>query len=450
MTAAIIGGGIAGLAAAYELVKAGERPYLIEDGPIGGMVRSASRDGFTLESGPNVLVERTDLRELFQELRLADDAVYPSVSSYGQYVWYRGRPVKVPASFLQLLTNPLFTGMTKLLLPLKALVPGVLPGKLEDCSVEQFFTPLLGRHTARHLMDPVLKGIYGGDVGVLSARSLFPGLWGAAKHGKSILGYMSSRKGSREPGGKPPIVVLRGGIQRLTEALWREIAPRVEHVKARVQRIAPLDSKRFRLSLSEGRQIEADGCVVTVAGRRLAPLVGYLNEELADALTNMKYATLTVVHLRIPRSEPLIPAAFGVLFPGGMPEDLLGVMFNSQIFPHMAPENEHLLTVVLGGAQAGERTYDEVSLKQKLPDLLSSLLGISNARWISMMQWPAAIPQLEVGHYKLIKLLDQCEYNHPGIVFAGVDRGGVGVSERIRLAKEAVKRFRRVRVETVV
>jgi oxygen-dependent protoporphyrinogen oxidase len=446
MTAAIIGGGIAGLAAAYELVKAGERPYVIEPGPIGGMVRSIARDGFTLECGPNVLVERPDLKELFQELQLAGDAVHPSVNPYGQYVWYRGRPVKVPANFLQLLASPLFTALTKLLLPVKALVPGVLPRKIEDCSVEQFFAPLVGRHTARHLMDPVLKGIYGGDVGVLSARSLFPNLWSAAREGRSILGYMRSRSSS----GKPPIVVLRGGIQKLTDALWREVGPRVEHVPAEVQRITPLDGKRFRLSLSGGRQIEADGCLVTAAGIRLAPLVGHLNEELADALTKVQYATLSVVHLRLPRGERLIPAAFGVLFPGGMPEDLLGVMFNSQIFPHMAPANEHLITVVLGGAQAGERRSDEAILRDRLPEMLRTLLGISNARWLSMTQWPAAIPQLQVGHYKLVKLLDQCEYDHPGIVFAGVDRGGVGVSDRIRLAREAVKRFRRVRVETVV
>jgi oxygen-dependent protoporphyrinogen oxidase len=179
-------------------------------------------------------------------------------------------------------------------------------------------------------------------------------------------------------------------------------------------------------------------------------LVGFLNEDLANALTNVKYAGLSVVHVRVPRSEPLIPDAFGVLFPGGMPENLLGVMFNSQIFPHMAPSNEHLLTVVLGGAQAGECTYDEASLKQRLPELLRTLLGIANVRWVSMTQWPAAIPQLEVGHHKLVKLLDQCEHDYPGIVFAGVDRGGIGVSDRIRLAKEACKRFRRVRVETVV
>jgi oxygen-dependent protoporphyrinogen oxidase len=199
-----------------------------------------------------------------------------------------------------------------------------------------------------------------------------------------------------------------------------------------------------------GRQVEADGVIVTVAGQRLSPIVPGLSEELADALLNTRYATLNVAHLHVPRSEPLIPAAFGVLFPGGMPEDLLGVMFNSLIFPHVAPSDKHILTVVLGGAQAGARVFEEAKLRSKIPVLLKQLLNISNANWIAMRQWPTAIPQLEVGHHNLVAKLDQCEHEFPGLVFAGVDRGGVGVSDRIRLAKEAVKRFRRLRVETVV
>jgi oxygen-dependent protoporphyrinogen oxidase len=446
MTAAIIGGGIAGLTAAYELVKAGERPFFVEPGQIGGMVRSQERDGFTLELGPNVLVGRPDLRELLNELGLEADSVYPSVNPYGQYVWYKDRAVKVPTGFLALLASPLFTLKTKLLLPVKAVIPGVLPGASEDYSVEEFFKPLLGLHTARHLMDPVLKGIYGGDVANLSVRSIFPALWTAGQHHQSLVGYMRSRRGA----GKPPILVVRGGIQRITEALWREVGPRVDHVKAKAQRISPLEGKRFRVSLEGGRHIEADGCVVTVAGSPLSSLVGYLDEELSDSILNTKYATLAVAHLRVPRSEPLIPSAFGVLFPGGMPEDLLGVMFNSLIFPHVAPANEHVVTVVLGGAQAGGKIFDEQVLRKRVPGLLKDLLNISSARWISLTQWSAAIPQFAVGHHRLVAKLDECEHRFPGVVFAGVDRGGVGVSDRIRISKEAIKRFRRVRVETVV
>lgn len=446
MTAAIIGGGIAGLTAAYELVKAGERPFLIEPGPIGGMIRSTIADGFTLECGPNVLVERPDLKELLNELGLTQDVVYPAINPYGQYVWYRNRAVKVPTGFFELLASPLFTLATKLQLPLRAIMPGVLPAALEDYSVEDFFKPLLGVHTARHLMDPVLKGIYGGDVGKLSARSLFPGLWGAAQERKSILGYMRSRGGR----GKPPILVVRGGMQRIAEALWEKIKSRVDHIQAKAQRIAPLDGKRFRVSLEGGRHVEADGCIVTVAGSALASLIAHVSDGIADTLCSGSYATLCVAHLRVPRTEPLLPGAFGVLFPGGMPDDLLGVMFNSLIFPHVAPPKEHVLTVVLGGAQAGGRSFDESELRSRIPGVLEELLGIKRAQWISMMQWREAIPQFEVGHHRLITQLDECEYGFPGIVLAGVDRGGVGVSDRIRIAKEAVRRFRRVRVETVV
>lgn len=447
MTAAIVGGGIAGLVAAYELVKAGERPFVIEPGYLGGMISSSQLDGFTLEHGPNVLVERPDLKELLSELGLASDSVYPSVNPYGQYVWYKEKPVKVPAGLLEFIKSPLFEISSKALLPIKALVPGVLSsGADSDRSVSEFFAPLIGERGVNHLLDPVLKGIYGGDVTKLSARSLFPGLWSAAEDHKSLLGYMRARKS----GGKPPILVVRGGMKRIADALWREIEPHVELITSQVQRINPSSGHRFVISMAGGRQVEADGVIITVAGQRLSPLVPGLNEELADALLNTRYATLAVAHLHVLRSEPLIPDAFGVLFPGGMPEDLLGVMFNSLIFPHVAPSDKHILTVVLGGAQAGAKVFEEAKLRPRIPELLKQLLNISNAKWIGMSQWSTAIPQLEVGHHNLVSKLDQCEHDFPGLVFSGVDRGGVGVSDRIRLAKEAVKRFRRLRVETVV
>jgi len=221
-------------------------------------------------------------------------------------------------------------------------------------------------------------------------------------------------------------------------------------VSARVEKITPLDGRRFRVTLDGRRQIEADGCIVTVAGASLGSMIGPLSDDLVDLLGKSVYATLVVAHLSVPRSAPLIPAAFGVLFPGGMPEDLLGVMFNSLIFPHVAPQGRHILTVMLGGAQAQGRVFDEAALRERIPELLQSLLGIADARWLSMTQWPTAIPQFVVGHHKMVSHLDECEHRFPGIVFAGVDRGGVGVSDRIRIAKDAVKRFRRLRVETVV
>lgn len=436
MRIAVVGAGIAGLSAAHELLKAGHTPILFEPGSIGGMLRSEGGDGFTLELGPNVLVERPDMVRLLAEVGLTSEVRFPSVNPYGQFVWYRDRAVKVPAGLLEFIGNPLFSLRTKLALPFRLLRRGLLQPSNDDLSVLDFFTPLIGAETARALLDPVLKGIYGGDVADLSARSIFPRLWESAVKGCSLLGYMRSRP----PGGKPRIMVIKGGIQRLTEELWRGISPRVEYRPLGVTSIRKGAAGGYNLVCSNGETVGVDRCVLTSAGCSLAEMLGELDAGLSARVRRQRYASLEVVHLSVPRSEPLIKDAFGVLFPGGMPLNLLGVMFNSLIFPHVAPADRHVLTVVLGGAQAGEATLDIDRAKRELPPLLTSLLGIRSIEWLRATGWSRAIPQLDVGHFRLVEALDQAEKGLPGIVFAGVDRGGVGVSDRIRIAREAVDR----------
>jgi oxygen-dependent protoporphyrinogen oxidase len=451
MTAAVIGGGIAGLTAAYQLVKLGERPYLIEpQDPPGGMVASSQVDGFTVEKGPNVLVERPDLKALLTDLRLSGDVVYPSVNPYGQYVWFRNRARKVPTGIWEFLTSPLFTLQTKLTLPFNLFRTGVLPSSIEDCSVACFFRELLGSHTTSNLLDPVLKGIYGGDVDLLSARTLFPALWSAAQRRESLFSYMRTKRRAAGGSSKPPIMVLRGGIASITNALWRELEPHVMRVRSRARRVHHAGDKRYRIALEGGGEIEADGCILAVAGASLASLVESLDEPLALELAAMRYASLCVVNLSAPITERLIPRAFGVLFPGGMPLNLLGVMFNSQIFPHVAPPGMQLITAVLGGAQMEERSFNELELREHLPALLDRFLGIKRPTWLAKTEWNAAIPQLVVGHHQIVSALDRFEVSNPGLVCIGVDRGGVGVSDRIRIAGEGVARFRSQRIETAV
>lgn len=173
----------------------------------------------------------------------------------------------------------------------------------------------------------------------------------------------------------------------------------------------------------------------------MSSLIGDIDRELREAVRGQEYASLTVVHLSVPRSEPLIRDAFGILFPGGMPENLLGVMFNSLIFPHVAPPDRHILTAIVGGAQAGELIPEEGRLREEVPRLMSRFLGINSAKPILVTKWPKAIPQLTVGHHKLVSKLDRVERENPGIVFVGVDRGGIGVSDRVRLARSGVERL---------
>jgi protoporphyrinogen oxidase len=83
---------------------------------------------------------------------------------------------------------------------------------------------------------------------------------------------------------------------------------------------------------------------------------------------------------------------------------------------------------------------DEAALRERLPQQLTELLGVSNVEWLCITSWRNAVPQLKVGHHQIIAALDRVEALHPGLVFAGVDRGGVGVTDRVRVARESVQR----------
>ena len=438
MTVGIIGAGIAGLTAAYGLVKQGVRPVLIEPGSIGGMLRSIQQDGFNLEAGPNVLVERPHVMELMGELGLKGEVRYPSVQPYGQFVWCDGRAQKVPSGPRELMKSSLFPWSIKISLPFKLFIPGLLKPRAEDVSVLEFFTPLIGEQVTRNMLDPVLKGIYGGDVEKLSARSIFSGLWAAGEKGLSLVGYIR-----RKPkGGKPNIFVVNGGIQRITNALWSSLQDKVDLVAAKAERLIEKDCGGYDIHCSNGQIVPVDSVVVTNAGGSLSSLIQGLDTSLSARIGAQEYASLTVVHLAVSKSEKLLPDAFGILFPRGMPDNLLGVMFNSLIFPHVAPPDQQVLTVMVGGAQAGDMRPDEAKLREQIPLLLKRYLGVSEARFMRATHWSHAIPQLKVGHHALVAELDRVEAEHPGVVFVGIDRGGVGVSDRVRLAREGVERLR--------
>jgi oxygen-dependent protoporphyrinogen oxidase len=437
MRPVIIGAGITGLVAAYELMKQGEKVVVLEPNRPGGMIRSLQRDGFTLETGPNVLVERPDFSALVSELGLSDRLRYSVVPKYGQWVWAQNRPLKVPAGFFELLRSPLFSIGTKLSLPFKLFLRGLMKPKADDVSVLQFFTPLIGERTAVEMLDPVLKGIYGGDVGTLSARSIFSGLWSSAVAGESLIQYMKSKP----KGGKPAVVVLEGGIEILITTLVDRLREGgVEFRSCAARNITNKGAGVLNIRCSDQSEISTDRCVVTVAGNPLTELLDSFDPVLAAEVRCMAYASLSVVHVAVPRSERLIPDAFGILFPGGMPEDLLGVMFNSLIFPHVAPPDRHILTVILGGAQAADRSIDMARARVRAPELLKELLAINGCEVLETTEWRHAIPQLSVGHHRLVAACDAFEARNPGVFLAGVERGGVGVSDRIKMAKGVVAR----------
>jgi oxygen-dependent protoporphyrinogen oxidase len=439
---AVVGGGIAGLTCGWELLKRGRDVRVFEPENVGGLIRSSQVGGYLVEQGPNVLLGRPALLELISRLGLVEDIAWPTIPHYRQYIWDGTRPVSVPRGLLALMKSPLATVWEKCailrgVLSPRALSQGRSSGDTIDASVVEFLAPVMGERIIRSIADTTLKGIYGGTVERLSARSLFPGLWEAAQGGSSLLQYMRAKQAAS--GGPPKILTLIGGNATLPRRLENELASQL--VRSSVISIARADNK-FVLGTAHGEEWTARSVVVACPGGAASQLIRSIDDGAAAALASVRRAPLVVVHLAAPRSGGTLPErGFGVLFPRGEPSRLLGVMFNSALFPHQAPRDGHLLTVCLGGID-GDDILDEEEghLVGRVVTLIERRLGLSGLSPLLVTRWPGAIPQYEVGHWRVCDAIKAMELRVDGVRFGGADRGGIGVADRVaeglRIARE--------------
>src|SRR5271165_6136665 len=190
MKTAIIGGGIAGLAAAYELEKAcaagADVEYTLFEAreQLGGSIASEIVNGAALERGPDSFIsEKPAAAELCRELGLAADLVPSNDAARKTYILVKNRLIPLPDGLMFLVPTKLiptaltrlFSLRTKIRMGLELLHPP-RPSGLPDESVAALVERHFGRETVDRLADPLLSGIFGGDSAQLSARTVLPRL----------------------------------------------------------------------------------------------------------------------------------------------------------------------------------------------------------------------------------------------------------------------------------
>ena len=208
MRVAIVGGGIAGLAAAYELEKARAAGAaveftLYEERPqLGGSLASEIVNGVVLERGPDsFLTEKPAAAELCRELGLGGELLPSNDAARKTYIVVRNRLVAlpdgliflVPTKLIPTVMSPLFGLRTKMRMGLDLLRPA--RASEADESVGALVRRHFGREAVDRLADPLLSGIYGGDAEQLSAQTVMPRLVEMeAKYGSLTRGMLAVRK----------------------------------------------------------------------------------------------------------------------------------------------------------------------------------------------------------------------------------------------------------------
>ena len=433
-TAAVVGAGLAGLAAAWRLARAGVRVRVFEAGDrAGGVIRSVREGGWLAEHGANSLAEPPPaVRALLAEAGVEGRLIATRPEAKRRYVVRGGRPVAVPASPPRLLASRLLS------LPAKLRVladPLSRRGAGGDESVAALVRRRLGGEVLDYLVEPFVAGIYAGDPERLSARAAFPRLVAMEeRHGSLLRGARETARARRAAGGPrdPAIGSFAGGMEELPRALAAGLGGAVSLGTA-VRAVRRLPGG---WAVETGAGEEAFGAVVlAVPAHALGAMeIGGSDPEDVAALARIPHAPVAVLVQGFRREDVAHPLdGFGMLVPRVERRRVMGVLFTSTLFPGRAPPGHVSLTTFVGGTRdPGLAALPAERLHALVGEELRALLGVRGAPvFLHHHHWPHAIPQYVLGYGGTQRRMDAVERACPGVFLAGSFRAGVSVGDTL-------------------
>jgi oxygen-dependent protoporphyrinogen oxidase len=454
---AVIGGGIAGLTAAYRLKQMGHPVVLYEsEARIGGVIETVRENGWMAELGPNSIMDTApELTELIRSLKLdAGEKIAANPDASRRFIVRNRRVVETPSSLRTFLTSPLLSFSAKLRLVCEPFVPRRADETEE--SLAEFVRRRLGREALDYGVNPFVGGVYAGDPEKLSVKYAFPRIHALeANYGSLMRGGIRTirarrksapkREGVRRTGG-PRILSFRSGLQALPDALHKELWGEIV-VNSRVTSIERSGSgwKITSRAADTENIFSYESVLVAVPAHRI-PDLGFKGEPFsrAAALAGIDYPPVAVLALGFRRADIAHPLnGFGVLVPQVEGLNILGTLFSSTLFPDRAPEGHALLTTFLGGAR--DRSLPLMS-PETLADVvtgdLADLLGLKGKPvWMRHRLYRKAIPQYDIGYGRHLELATEIEAAGPGLYFAGTWRDGIAMPDAVLSGWKAADRI---------
>ncbi len=442
----VVGGGIAGLAAGYELHTRGVGFAILERASrAGGVILSEEIDGFTIDGGPDALLTlKPEGITLCKELGLGDRLVAtrePRVA----YIQRGGRLHALPAASVlgiptalgPFITTRLFSWPGKLRMAAEVFVP---PRRDDaDESIGQFVARRFGREAVTYLAEPLLAGIHAGEVDRLSLRSLFPRFAQIEQRDGSLLRAFRRQAAHATPSPDGVFRSLPGGLSELVRALVAALPQRAVRLNAAVTAFSGAAHGRFRVETATGPPLDARAVVFATPAYVTGALVRGVDADLASLCEEVPYASTGTIALGFARDQVAHPlTGSGFVVPRVEGTAILASSWLSSKWPHRAPDDRVLLRTFVGGARdPGALAGSDAELVERSLAALRPLLGIRGAPLLARVyRFDRASAQHEVGHLARLDAIGRALARQPGVFVTGSGFRGVGIPDCVADARD--------------
>ncbi len=454
----IIGGGITGLSAAYYLqkeIKENGLPLEVKlfeaSDRLGGIINTVKKDGFIVEKGPDsVLARKTSALKLIKEVGLEDKVV--SNTAGKSYIYARGKLHTMPeGAFMGIPTQITPFALSGLFSPfgkLRAAGDFILPKgeEKDDQSLGEFFRRRLGNEIVDNLIDPLLSGIYAGDIDRLSLMSLFPMFYDMEqKHRSLVLGLKKSMpkppKSAKKASKKGMFISLSTGLQSLIEELEKRLDEGTVVKETPIEKIVKAEAQ-YTITLANGSEEKADSIIIATEHYHAQKMLS--NYTFMKEFDDMISYSVANVAMAFPKSAIKQDIdGTGFLVSRNSDFRITACTWTHKKWPSTTPDDMALLRCYVGKPNDQDIVdlSDEEIINIALRDLNKTMNITEKPLFHMVTRWKDSMPQYNVGHIERMKnVKESLAKELPGVYLAGGSYEGVGIPDCINQGEAAVKK----------
>ena len=460
----VIGGGIAGLAAAHRLVELSRvrsveiKITLLEAAPrLGGSIATEHSGDFLVEAGPDSFItEKPWAMQLCERIGLTPRLVSTQSAYQRIFVVHDGKLIALPEGFLLLaptrlwpfIRSPLFSWPGKLRMAGELFLPRSQSSS--DESLGAFVRRRFGNEALERVAQPLVGGIYASDPDKLSLTATMPRFNEMEKSCRSIIYAMWSGQRQRAKNADfgsgarwSLFVTFADGMQELVDSLAERLPPRTTRLNCAVTELTQNSDNTWVVTLGNAERIDADAVIIATPAFRAGALLKKIDASAAGELTAISYASTATVNLAYRRQDfSRAPNSFGFVVPAIEKRKIMACTFSSLKYPGRAPEDKILLRAFVGGSLQPELFgASDSEMEDSVRAELASLLGVTAAPiFTRIWRHPESMPQYHIGHAARVNRIEAALEKLSTLALAGSAYHGVGIADCVHTGEAAAEK----------